>query len=234
MDRDAQRDAFCQKGLPVGGICFSKNDRHGGVMPALTRVPARFRAAALQHLDVEQFAPVLGYADGVEGHLRKGEGLFLAGPPGVGKTYALWALTRAYVAGARKRPDYEFVTLPDFVEKYEIFGGGNGGDNRGTENGYDEYRGQRYSETYETIPWLVLNDLGKEYRAGKLGDQITYKLGRLLRVRSEHRRVTHVTTNLVPSDLVGVYGESVVSLLREMCIVYEIQGKDRRGSEPCR
>jgi hypothetical protein len=90
-----------------------------------------------------------------------------------------------------------------------------------------------FTDVYNHVPWLVLNDLGKEYRGGKLEEQVPYKLGRLLRTRSEAERVTHITTNLSLSGngdgtIRGVYGESIASLLAEMTKAFEVTGPDRR------
>jgi DNA replication protein DnaC len=161
-----------------------------------------------------------------------GTGLMLSGPPGVGKTYAVIALTKAYDAMNEvegRKCDYEFVTAPELFDRYaNVVETG--------DRGYDEWRNQSYTKTYEQVPWLVINDLGKEYKGGALHEQVAYKLGRLLRARSERRKVTHLTTNLLlggrgstsDNTLENSYGPSILSLLREMVKAYEIVGNDRR------
>lgn len=208
-------------------------------MYILRYLPQRFVDATLETLDKEQFSSVFDYVQGMITELTSvavvmeqtplfalGCGLLLSGPPGVGKTWALAALSRFYIeyTSGKHRPfDCVFVTSPVFFSKYD----------NPVEVLWDSYRGMSFSDVYERVPWLVLNDLGKEYRGGKLEEQVPYKLGRLLRARSEANAVTHITTNLSLSGngegtLRGVYGESIGSLLAEMTQAFEITGPDRR------
>ena len=182
------------------------------------RVPARFQGAKLEGLDSDRFEMVEDWL----GVWDEGKGLLLAGPPGIGKTWAVAALTRWWMEVIAK--DYEFVTAPEMFDRYVV----------GTTLLRDPFRGYSYNKTYETVPWLVINDLGKEYRGGKLHEQAAYKLGRILRARSERELLTHVTTNLKlkgqgdDETLSTVYGSSITSLLSEMVRLYEVQGSDLR------
>lgn len=157
--------------------------------------------------------------------------MFISGPPGVGKTYALSALTRAVSAGIRyfegeermlTLRDYIFATGPSLFECYAL--------------PYDAGDKDKTQEL-ESVNWLVINDLGKEFRSGAYAQQVPYKLGRLLRARVEKRLVTHITTNLLlnPTEespgasIAEIYGQSIYSLLMECCPHrYEVNGKDRR------
>lgn len=188
------------------------------------RVPRRFKLAEMGHLDQEVFSMVFDYAHSLTTRWNKGEGLALAGAPGIGKTYALAALTRFYAhnypIGKGRPGDYEFVTVYDLIDRLTVF--------EGSDPPWDDYRDQPWATTYGTVPWLVMNDMGKEYRGGKLEQQAAYKFGRLLRGRSERELVTHVTMNLDPKEVKGVYGESVSSLLAEMVRTFTVHGPDRR------
>lgn len=191
------------------------------------RLPGRFSDATMAGLD-PAFAPVRNYLANMDEQAEAGQGLLLSGPAGVGKSWAMAALTRAAVLRTIKKPrrfDYEFVTAPDMFDRLPAVGGGQPGDF------FDERRHQSWWQTCSRVPWLVINDLGKEYRGGSLQEQVTYKLGRILRARSERLLVTHVTTNLTlrgEASLKDVYGESVVSLLAEMTRPFAINGADRR------
>jgi len=202
-------------------------------MLILRYLPHRFVDATLETLDLVQFPFVAGYVDDItcrEGKnmslFKDGCGLLLSGPPGVGKTWALAALSRFYLeyTESKGKPfDCAFVTAPVFFSRYD----------NPVEVLWDSYRGMSFTDVYNHVPWLVLNDLGKEYRGGKLEEQVPYKLGRLLRTRSEAERVTHITTNLSLSGngdgtIRGVYGESIASLLAEMTKAFEVTGPDRR------
>lgn len=187
------------------------------------RIPLRFRDATMATLDKKQMASVLAYAKDIPARMKKGMGLLLFGAPGLGKTWAVSALTQAYVTAMAKAssrvPDYEFVTAPDLFENLGDFG-----------EKVDEYRGRKWTDTYTKVPWLVLNDLGKEYRGGKMAQTIPHLLGRILRARSENRLVTHITTNLNGEGMTKTYGESIVSLMAETLDFVQVTGKDRRFS----
>lgn len=185
---------------------------------AAFRVPQRFMTATLNSLNPAQFSKLLGYAKRLNHHIVRGDGLVLLGKPGVGKTWAIVALTRHYFE-SRPGSDYEFVTAPDMFDNLGDFG-----------EKVDEYRDQLWSKSYAKIPWLVINDLGKEYKGGKLASQIPTQLGRVLRARSESKLVTHVTTNLTSADIEAAYGSTVASLLAEMTDGIIVTGKDRRKS----
>ena len=183
------------------------------------RIPNRFAEAHLSQLDKKVFSEVIRYSEDTARHVGRGIGLFLSGPPGVGKTYAIAALTREFSL-KDVRGDYEFVTAPDFFERINPM-----------TPGEDNYRGQTWLDTYTRVPWLVINDLGKEYRGGKYAEQASYLLGRVLRARSERVRVTHITTNIDGKSMKGTYGESIVSLISEMTIPCICSGPDRRNSK---
>lgn len=194
-------------------------------------VPERFRAASLDHIDETIFPMVADYAQHMRSKVERGVGLLLSGPAGVGKTYAVAALTRKYAERLRpgRVPDVVFHTVYEVLDKYAPIVGS---------HPMDELRGQTWTDTYERCRWLVLNDLGKEYRGGKFLEQSAYRFGRLLRARSERRLVTHITTNLplVARDdftetFETVYGESIWSLLGETMERYEVTGPDRRNAE---
>jgi len=198
------------------------------------RVPLRFSDAQLCDLDRPQYRMVIEYAGDLIARAKRGEGveriskgLLLSGESGLGKSYALAALTRCFVGvfSPSMHADHVFVTSPEMFESLGMFE-----DSRG-DHEFDPFRGQSWRETLVKVPWLVINDLGKEYRGGKMSEQAEFKLGRVLRARSERCRITHVTTNLSPGSLGRIYGESTASLLAEMTDAYTIEGEDRRHAE---
>lgn len=184
------------------------------------RLPKRFAKADLRQVDVEQFEAVIKFN---KGELTEGMGLLVCGPPGVGKTYALAALSRRWAdrknSELTTRPwSFEFVTAPTFFENLDPF----------NDEAWDTYRDRSWDDTYSLVNWLVINDLGKEDRAGKRGKQKTQLLGKILRARSEAMLLTHVTTNFNGKQLREEYGESIVSLMSEMMIPVIVDGPDRR------
>lgn len=192
------------------------------------RVPPRFANADLKHVDAAMFAPVFNYVSYFEQHHKGGTGLLLSGPNGIGKTHALVALTRKAIQLSQERRrffDYEFVTAPDFIDRISMF------EDR---QPVDTRRNRTWYETYTKVPWLIIDDLGKEFREGGFAAQVVYKLGRVLRARNGRCLITHATMNMglksAPhkESIQTVYGESVTSLLAEMTKAFSIQGPDRR------
>ena len=187
-------------------------------MKAREIVPPRFAEARLDNV-LPVFAAMKLYAEMMTVNLQRGLGLLVTGPVGVGKTWATAALTIEYRRKFHGRGcASEFVTSPAFFDHMNEF----------SDDRWDDYRDQEWSDTYTRVPWLVINDLGKEYRGGKVADQVVYRLGRVLRERCEHKRVTHITTNLDNKGLRETYGEAVMSLLSEMTRPLIINGPDLR------
>ena len=182
-------------------------------------IPPRFARATFKSVDHEQFRDLVEYRKGLRAHCRSGRGVLLSGPPGVGKTWALSALTDEWCSSSASRGKGTpvFVTAPDFFENLSEF----------TE-AWDSWRDQSWLDTYTTAAWLVLNDLGKERRNGKYAAQMAERLGRVVRARSERQLLIHVTTNFDAKQLTEAYGESVMSLLSEMTVPMAVNGPDRR------
>lgn len=185
-------------------------------------IPKRFSEATLNSIGPDQFTMVYNYAENLRRRVRDGEGLILSGPPGVGKTWAIAGLTQHY-AKAVPRADYVFITASEFFDAYSLFRV-----DEAEASGWDSYRAQSFATTAETVRWLVINDLGKEYRGGKLSEQIPHKLGKVLRSRSERTLPTHMTTNLTPAAFKEAYGDSIASLVSENTTFFTITGPDRR------
>lgn len=202
-------------------------------------LPPRFEDASMELLH-PSFECVKEYLLDLRPRLKAGAGLFVSGPPGVGKTYAIAALTKAAVSGIEYMStegknegkmvplvlrDFLFATGPSLFEQYAL--------------PYDAGDKDRTTDL-EAVNWLVINDLGKEFRGGAYAQQVPYKLGRLLRSRVEKRLTTHITTNLLlrrdeesqGMSIEEVYGDSIFSLLMEACpFRYEVKGPDRRHSK---
>lgn len=195
-------------------------------------MPPIFRSAKLSELDPAQFEFAAEYYQSMRDNLKQGVGVLLSGPPGVGKSYAMAALTMGYARRAARAGSWHFETVPDLLDKYRPMTGA---------QVHDSFREQPWTTTYDTVKWLVLNDMGKEYRGGKMHEQAVAKLGRLIRRRAEQKLTTHITTNLVidtgggdlgfGTTFASVYGESLWSLLHECTQGYVVWGPDRRFSQ---
>lgn len=184
-------------------------------------IPPRFREATIDTLT----PPFDGIVSDFVLRWKAGErrkGLLLCGPPGVGKTWAISALVRRILTmPIGLRVDFEFVTAPDLFQNLQ---GGTFAEVR------DRYRDCTWEKTYSDVPLLVINDLGKEYRGGRMGEQVAYFLGRVMRHRSERNLPTFVTTNLSGVAITETYGDSISSLMSEMMVPHVVRGPDRRGA----
>jgi len=185
----------------------------------LNQIPPRFRAATWKSLDHEQFSELVAYRRKLRACVRSGRGVLLSGAPGIGKTWAIAALTDEWqnskISAGKGTP--VFVTAPDFIDNLSEFS-----------EAWDAWRQQSWLDTYTSAAWLVLNDLGKERRNGKYAVQVAERLGRVLRARSERGLLVHITTNLTAKAMKEAYGDSIMSLLSEMTIPMLVNGPDRR------
>jgi DNA replication protein DnaC len=181
----------------------------------LIRVPPRFRSASIKNVDAGQFKAVCAYGKSVDTLTKQGVGLWLTGVAGLGKSYALAALTAEAKAVSEKKKryfDFEWVLAQEMMERLPAFASAD----------------DAFSKRMSTVKWLVIDDLGAEYRGGGLREQVIYKISALLRKRSQHMLVTHVSTNLSTAEIKEVYGAPVASLIKECFSVVTVKGKDRR------
>lgn len=200
--------------------------------PANYGVRKRFQAATLESLNPELFGDVLKYAENAKEFMAAGRGFLLSGPPGVGKTWAMAALMLHCKKKLDSRFDFYMVTAPELFDSVYV---------PHTYDGprhYDDFRSQPLTTTYERVPALVINDLGKEDRSREwLADAAAYKLGRLLRGRHERQLPVFITTNLALQTTHGdtvekVYGPSLWSLIYDLTSIRaQVTGPDLRKQQ---
>lgn len=91
----------------------------------------------------------------------------------------------------------------------------------------------RWDETtkgYETVPLLVVDDLGVEYADDK-GFFLSF-IDHLVNERYSHRRPTVLTTNMVRDDFVKRYGQRIRDRLREAGSFESLGNASLRGRRP--
>lgn len=194
-------------------------------------IPKKFHDAELQHLpqlvNTAIWAYLVDYVDKFEKHFKKGTGLLLVGPTGVGKTYSIIAV------------------LKEIYKKYKI---------RGLffdtkelsirlKSGFSNNTHHKMVSILTKIPVLVLDDLGNE----ELGEWYREILTGVISYRYNQNKVTLITTNYYPSYVLKIMsnnkgvkvsdfdflldkrlGSHTISRIAEMTLPVIIEGRDKR------
>ena len=150
------------------------------------------------------------YIQDLHNNYQQGWGIFLYGANGVGKTHASCALLKE----VEMRGYTTYCILADILKVAYIDGSRFDSDNSVTQR-------------VETVDFLLLEDLGKEY-SGKGSGFAELCFENLLRKRSRECLPTRITTNLTPGSFKERYKQSAASLAMECMIACEMRGVDRR------
>jgi len=84
-------------------------------------------------------------------------------------------------------------------------------------------------ERLDIARFLVIDDLGKEYRTSSGFSEVN--LGSLLRKRSKNKQTTLITTNQSPTELSSIYSISTVELIKECMVPVNLTGVNQRDLE---
>ena len=150
------------------------------------------------------------YVQSLSDNYDQGWGVFLYGGNGIGKTYTACALLKEI----QKRGYSTYCVLADVLKVAYI-------------------DGQRFDQDssvvqrVESVDFLLLEDLGKEY-SGKGSGFAELCFENMLRKRSRECLPTIVTTNLSPSAFKERYKQSAASLAMECMVACQMKGEDRR------
>jgi len=170
------------------------------------RIPERYWEAQLPDIPA-----VHGYVRKISCNLQQGIGLILMGANGVGKTHTAVAIAKHVLL---RTPRVLYLTGPDLIEAL--------------------IHDQPYTEdmtirvAVKTREFLVIDDLGSEYRGSGSGySELNYL--NLLRTRMQQLgKATLFTTNLDREGLEQAYGPGMISLLAECCLPLTLSGQDIR------
>lgn len=175
----------------------------------------RYWSARLSSLSDSQRERIADYVQLIETHVRKGVGLYLWGDNSRGKTYIASALCK-YV-WARYRVASYLITAPDLYEA--------------TKADFPAHIGSEESVLYRVrnVRFLVVDDLGREYRA--TSGFFEAELSSILRNRIREAKTTTITSNLAPGKISSVYGQSVFELLKSSMRDRKLTGDDWREIE---
>ena len=152
-------------------------------------------------------------------HYLRGDGLFVWGPLGVGKT----GLAAALLMELRRRGHTGlFVEAATLVDKLLS----------GAQFDLETSWGERVRE----VEVLVIDDIGSEHHDA--GGAVEKKLESVIRTRIQEKKVTIVTCNVAPlrlgphkdgdSQKGGVFRQKFVSLIRESLWPLEVNGPSMR------
>ena len=166
--------------------------------------------------DESALAKVGDYCANLREHALNGEGLFISGKTGVGKT-----TLATFVAREAVKQGYSvyFTTVSNYISLVRAGWRDN------------EIRRQIYQKTTHSKV-LVLDDMYmKKGMGGKVGfdDEHTAKtVEELIRTRAQAGQITIITSNIDLKLFRAYYGNRLGSLLDESCIPIHVDGDDKR------
>lgn len=170
----------------------------------------RFWKAEVADLEGEWSESVVAYVSDLSTNVENGIGLYLYGDNSRGKTYAASAVLKE----AQRLGIATYAILASDLKSAYI-----------DQRRFDD--SQTLVERAETVPVLLLDDVGKEYINAKSG-WAEQCFETLLRKRTRDLKTTLVTTNLAPSDFQQRYDKSASALIYESSIRVHVEGTNYR------
>lgn len=179
-------------------------------------IPRRFRGVSFDRPPVTEIDPrvvriVREYVRDIDSKLDEGQGLWLMGDVGTGKTTLAMLVSRHALEARRSVAIYSLPRLLAEIRKtYED----------GAEHSYLDLL-----ERLAAIDLLHIDDLGAE----RTSPWVLEQLYSMVNARYEEGRAMVITTNLRPDELREQIGARTVSRLVEMCgEPWPLWGHDRR------
>lgn len=135
------------------------------------------------------------------------KGIYLWGPVGSGKTYAIYAIKkRLQDMGIRTK----IYSAPEMFDKIR--------------DDFDHKDSYNLEHILANRGVLIIDDLGAE----KASEWISETMFRIVNKRYEEMLPTIITSNLELGELTDRLGDRIPSRIAEMCDVIKLEGKDRR------
>ncbi len=179
-------------------------------------IPPKYRGVSFDRppvtqMDGEVVKVARSYCTEIEQKLAGGEGLWLYGDAGTGKTTLAMLVSKTALERGRSVAIYSMPKLLARIRRT-----------------YDGAAGeQTYGELFErlsTVDLLHIDDLGAENRT----EWVLEQLYALINERYEAQRAVVVTSNHDYDHLEQQVGTRVVSRLSDMCELLPLHGDDRR------
>ncbi len=136
------------------------------------------------------------------------KGIYLWGPVGTGKTYAVWAIKKHVEENMRVK--VKIFSAPDMLDQIR--------------DDFDHKDTYNLDRILANRGLLIIDDLGAE----KTSEWVTETLFKIVNKRYEEMLPTIVTSNLDLGELADRVGDRIPSRLAEMCEIIKLEGEDRR------
>jgi DNA replication protein DnaC len=193
----------------------------------LSGIPKRHRKFTIDSLpeDTVRLAALKTYNENIIQRVKAGQGLYLHGNTGSGKTTALSALAMSYIVEASKhalRNGQRTVQLVQFINVPELLAGLK----RGFDDPAEQIIWASRMNLARRVPLLILDDIGAE----KPSDWARERLTEIIGYRYDNERTTLISSNLTLPELkehIDPIGR-ITSRISGMTIPMEYKGKDRR------
>lgn len=229
-------DAKIAKVCPARHNCKQHNILCGSGCPLwvelryqteLSGIPRRHRKFTVESLpeDTIRLASLKTYNESIIARVKAGQGLYLYGNTGSGKTTALCALAMSYIVesskhslrtGQRSKQLVLYLNVPELLS----------GLKRGFDDPDEADVWARKLAMARKVPLLVLDDIGSE----KPSEWVRERLTEIIGSRYDNEQATFISSNLTLPELkehIDPIGR-ITSRISGMTIPIEYKGRDRR------
>jgi DNA replication protein DnaC len=201
--------------------CREQRLKRGRVRGVASAIPPRYRGVSFDRPPVSDMARqaetreavgrVRSFIDELDSKLEKGQGLWLFGDTGTGKTTLAMLVSKEALEKGHSVAIYSLPKLLARIRRtYE------------EEPGQDSY--SAFFQRLTSVDLLHIDDFGAEKRS----DWVLEQLYALVNERYEDERTIMLTTNLTVDKLEEQIGQRTVSRLTETCEQVPLFGLDRR------
>jgi DNA replication protein DnaC len=191
----------------------------------LSGIPKRFQKYQTDNLPEDTYAlPVIQkFGDSITERVPKGEGLYLYGSTGLGKTTIACAIAMTYIShqslldirtGKRTKQLVSYANVPDLLDLIK----------KGFDDTDIQLEANAKLEALRTAPLAILDDIGAE----KPSEWARERLLTIINDRYDNELATIVTSNLSIPELVEPLGARIRSRIEGLTFPLQFKGTDRR------
>ncbi len=208
VDEEARRTEACR--------CRPQRIAQAKARKLSAVIPRRYAGVSFERPPVTLITPfvvdaVRRYVGDIDGNLDRGQGVWLHGDVGTGKTTLAMLISKHALQAGRSVAIYSLPRLLSELRKT-----------------FDESSDTTYLQLLDSLTMVDLlhvDDVGAE----RSNEWVLEQLYSIVNARYENERSIVVTTNLYPDELAEQIGPRTVSRIAEMCgEVIPVEGTDRR------